>query len=34
MPSWEELMTEVQPHYDENGAPVPGTGLVIKEIGY
>ena len=27
MPSWEELMTEVQPHYDEKGAPVPGIGV-------
>ena len=27
MPSWEELMKEVQPHLDETGAVVPGMGV-------
>lgn len=27
MPSWEELMTEVQPHIDDNGVVVPGIGV-------
>mgnify|MGYP003293616733 CR=1 FL=1 len=27
MPSWEELMKEVQPHIDDNGVVVPGIGV-------